>query len=66
MYVSQFFLEWEIFQGEIGAEIWAHFIFRDFDSEYRTVYEVMWKIVVKVDRPQVSENTAHAHCILDT
>ena len=31
----------------------------------RAVYEIMWKNIVELNRPQ-NDNTVHAHCMLDT
>ena len=43
---------------DISDRIWSenqktHFIFNNFFSENRAVFEIMWKIVVEVERPQM-------------
>ena len=37
---------------------------KNFSFENLAVYKIMWKITVQPDRPQVTYNTAHAHCKL--
>jgi hypothetical protein len=49
-----FFLEWEIFQAKIVENQNTHFMFSDFFSENRAVYEIMWKNMVEPDRPQIT------------
>jgi hypothetical protein len=39
------------------------FIYLFFFFENRAVYEIMWKNIVQMDRPQMTR--AHAHCMLD-
>jgi hypothetical protein len=34
--------------------------------ENRSLCEIMWKNMVEPDRPQMTYNTAHALCVLDT
>jgi len=31
----------------------------------RAVFEIMWKNIVQPDRPRMTINRAHAHCLLD-
>jgi hypothetical protein len=38
----------------------------DIFSENRAVYEIMRKNMVQPGRPQITYDTAHAHCMLDT
>jgi hypothetical protein len=42
-----------MFQAEAVDKIKTHFAFNNFFSENRAVYEIMWKNVVQLDRPQV-------------
>ena len=44
----------------------THFIQQLFFFQIRAIYEIMWKNIIEPDRPQMTINTAHAHCILDT
>jgi len=56
MTISQFFLEWEMFQTKVVEEIKTDIVFSIFFffSENRAVYEIMWKKMVEPDRPQVT------------
>ena len=55
-----------MFQTEFVEKIKTHFLFSNFFFfENRTVYEIMWKNIVKRGGPQM-DNMAHARCMLDT
>ena len=41
----------------------THFVFSNFFSENRSVFEIMWKNIVEPERK--NDNMAHAHCMLD-
>jgi hypothetical protein len=53
-YLAEFFLEWEMFQTKVIYKIKTHFMFNNFFSENRTVYEIMRKNMVQPDRPQMT------------
>jgi hypothetical protein len=40
-------------QTKFGEKIKTRFMFSNFLSEIRAVYEIMWKNMVEPDRPQV-------------
>jgi hypothetical protein len=45
----------------------THILYSEtFFFENRTVYEVMWRIKLGLDSPQITRNTAHALCMLGT
>ena len=52
-YLSQFFIEREMFQIKFVEKIIAY-ILCSFFSENRTAYEIMWKSNVQSDRPQMT------------
>jgi hypothetical protein len=62
--LSEFLLEWEVFQTKIVEKNQTHFLCSKFFSENCAVYEIMWKNNVQPDRPK-DDNMAHAHCMLD-
>ena len=43
-----------MFQTKVVEIIKTHFMFNNFFSENRAVYEIMWKIMVEPDRPQMT------------
>ena len=50
----EFFLHLEIFQTEVVEKLKTHFMFSMFFfPENGAVYEVMWKNIVELDRPQM-------------
>ena len=52
-YLAEFFIEWEMFQINDVEKIKTHFIFNNFFSENRAVYEILSKNVVEPERPQM-------------
>jgi hypothetical protein len=48
---------------KVVEKIKTHLTFKNFSSENRSVYEIMWKNMVELDRPHTM---AHAHFMLDT
>jgi hypothetical protein len=51
-YMTQFFLEWKMFQTRVVEKIKTHILFPiTFFSENRAVYEIMWKNIVQPGRP---------------
>ena len=46
-----------------AVETKTHFMFNNFFSENRAVYEIMWKDMVEPDMPQIISD-AHALCML--
>jgi len=53
-YLSQFFLEREMFQTKFVEKIETHFLYSIFFSENRAVYEIVWENIVQPDRPQTT------------
>ena len=54
-YLSQFFLEWEMFQIKVVEKIKIHILCSiTFFSEYRAVYEIMSTNMVGPERPQMA------------
>ena len=53
-YLTQFFLEWEIFRTKVVEKIEAHFMFNNIFSEISAVYENTWKNFVESERPQMT------------
>ena len=54
-YVSQYFLEWEMFQTNVVEKIKTHLMFNKFFfPKYRAVYEINWKNIVQSDRRQIT------------
>jgi hypothetical protein len=43
-----------MFQTNSLEKIKTHFMFNNFSSENRAVYEIMWKSVVEPDRSQMT------------
>jgi len=43
IYLTQFSLEWEMFQTKVVEKIKTHFMFNTFFSKNRAIYEIMWK-----------------------
>ena len=39
---------------KVVEKIKTHFMFSNFSSENRAVYEIMWKNMVELDRPQTT------------
>jgi len=59
------FLEWKIFQRRV-QKTKIHILSPvNFSIENRAVYEIMWKIMIKSERPNITDNTGHAHFMLD-
>jgi hypothetical protein len=52
-YLAEFSLESEMFQKRAAEKIKTNFVFNDFFSENRAVYEIIWKNMVELDRPQM-------------
>jgi len=52
-------------QTKVVEKIKTHFVFNNFFSENRAVYEIMWKNIVRAGQA-TDVNMAHVHCILDT
>jgi hypothetical protein len=48
------FLRWEIFNRICRKNQNTHFIFKNFLSENRAVYEIMWKNTVELEPPQTT------------
>jgi hypothetical protein len=52
-YVTEFFLEWEMFQTNVVKKIKMHNLTFNFFPKI-VVYEMMWKDVLQPDRPQIT------------
>jgi hypothetical protein len=52
-------------QTKTAVENKTHFLFNNFVFEYRAVYGIMWKNMLK-DRQATDDNMVHAPCMLDT
>ena len=62
-YLSQVFLEWEIFHTKSVWKIKTHFIFYIiFFPENHVAYEIMWKNMVEANRPQMIIRRMHFAC----
>jgi hypothetical protein len=62
-YLTQFFLEWKMFQTEVVEKIETHvFMFNNLFFENHVVYKIMLKIIVKLGRPQTTIWRMHIAC----
>ena len=52
-YLVEFSLEWEVLDKSRIEHQNTYFIFSNFFSENRAVYEITWKNMVQLDRPQM-------------
>jgi len=57
-------LESQIFQTNFAWIIKTHFMFSNVSSENRVNYEITWKTMVQLDRPQMT--TKYRACALHT
>ena len=55
-----------MFQTQIVENIKTHILCSVTFFENRSLFEIMWKNIVEWGRPQMTDNTAHAHCKIDT
>jgi len=64
-YLTQFFLEWEMFQTNLVEKIKTHFEFSNFFFFFKLCH--LWDNVEKYCRAgqATDDNMAHAHCMLD-
>jgi hypothetical protein len=63
LYLAQFFLEWEMFQTKVVEKIKAHILcWINFFPIHCAVYEIIWKNVVQLDRPQLTVWGMHFAC----
>ena len=53
-FLAEFLLECEMFDIKVVQKIKTHFMSSNIFSEYRAVYEVIWKNMVQPDRPQLT------------
>ena len=70
-YLAEYLLERETFQtkvlGKLNNIFYIQYFFPPTSPDNRAVYELMWKNMVEMDRPQITIcNTAHALCMLGT
>ena len=52
--LSEFFLEWEMYQKNVAEKIKTHFGFNNFFPKIMLFYEIMWKNMVKPDKLQMT------------
>ena len=52
--ISPIFLRMRNISGKFVDKIKTHFMFCNAFSEYRAVYEIMWKNIVNADIPRMS------------
>jgi len=65
-HLTQLFLEREILRTKLYVENQnTHFRFRNFFLENNALCEIIWK-KSSTAGDATDENTAHAHCLLDT
>ena len=50
----ELFLEWEMLQTKVVEKIKTCFMYNNSFSEYRAVYEIMWKNMVEPEKPQMT------------
>jgi hypothetical protein len=43
-----------MFRTKVVEKIKTHFVFNNPPTEYRAVYEIMWKNMVEPDKPQMT------------
>jgi len=53
-YLAELPLEWEMFETKAVEEIKHAFYVKQLFSENRAFYDIMWKSMVQVNRPQVT------------
>jgi len=53
-YIAQFFFEWEMFQTAVVQKIKTYILCSIFFFENHAVYDIMWKSIVQLDRPQMT------------
>jgi hypothetical protein len=53
-YFTHFFLEWEKFRIKVVEKIKTHILCSVTFFENRNVYEIIWKIIIGRDRPQMT------------
>ena len=54
-YLAHFFLEWKMFQTKVVGKIKTHILnSAAFFFENHAVYEIIWKIFVEQNRPQIT------------
>ena len=54
-HLAQFFIEWKIFQTKLVEIFVTHFMFNNFFfPENRALYEIRWRNVVKLGRPEMT------------
>jgi len=54
-YLPEFFLEWEVFQKKsCRYNQNTHFMINNFFSENRSIYEIMWKNMVRKTDQQMA------------
>jgi hypothetical protein len=53
-YLTQFFLEWEMFQTNFVEKMKTHILLSVTLFRYRAVYEAMWKKTVESCRPEMT------------
>jgi hypothetical protein len=53
-YLAQLLLEWKMFQTKVVEKIKIHIYVQWLIFENHAIYEIMWKNIVELDRPQMT------------
>jgi len=61
LYLTQFFVEWEMFQTKVVEKIKTHVLYSVFFFN-SAVYEKVWKNIVQPDRPQTAVRPLRISC----
>jgi len=61
-YLTQFFLEWEMFHTKVVEQINTHTLCSIIFFLNRAIYDIMWKNAVEQSRPY--DYTVRVHCML--
>ena len=61
-YLAQFFSKWETFDKSCTENQNTHFKFNNLFLKKMSIYEILWKINVELDRPQTTIWHMHTNC----
>jgi len=54
LYLTQYFLEWEIFRPKFLQKTETYFVFNNFHHEYRVIYDIDQKNMVQPNKAQMT------------
>jgi hypothetical protein len=54
LYLTQFFLEWDMFQTKVVDKIKTYILCSETFFNNHGIYEVVWKDIVELDRQQMT------------